>query len=255
MYETKSSNVMLIIILVLVSITTLCSIIVTVLTVRNAFNWNNIDNKVLDNKDFSFNSTQSDVPTANIEEKQNSTVANENNNANVSENIDTSNARVANIEQPLGMNEWGLSGKYISGNYVDVPVSITKVTRGNNVKTNVKNWFDNQNAYKYTEPEDGVEWAVVNYKIDLSNIDTNNYVNKEMNSEVRGTDSNYTSIIYNNKRYYASTVYASDRDEIKSAGVYEAQFITQLPIGCTDYLIGMGNTYNGSGSISYFKVE
>lgn len=253
MNENKSNTVMLIIVLILVSINTLCSIVIAALTIKNSFNWNNLDNKILESSSVNVNSNQNDAPDTNIKENQNSTIDNTDNSTNESEHVDTSSAKVSSVEQPLGMNEWGLAGKYILGNYVDVPVRITKVTRGNNVEAGIKKWFDNQNVYKYKEPENGLEWAIVNYQVDFSNVNTNDFVTKEINSEIKGIDS--IGVKYNNRSYIVSTTYTSDRDAVKNSGTYEAQFITQLPTGCTDYLIGMGSSYEGAGSISYFKVE
>lgn len=249
MSESKSSNVMMIIILVLVSITTICSVVSTALIVKN-----NINLEKIDDNDFTLDPIQSDYSTVDIDEEQNETSETTNSNTSTSDSIDNSNARVASTDEPLGMNEWGLAGKYISGNYKDIPVRITKVTRGSGIEENVKKWFENQSFYKYSDPEDGLEWAVVNYQIDLSNIDVNNNnVDKEINVEMRGTNS--SGIRYNNKSFIVTAVYASDKEEVKSAEVYEAQFITQLPVGCTDYLIGMGRSYEGAGSTSFFKVE
>ena len=69
---------------------------------------------------------------------------------NKENNVDSSNARAATLENPLKLGEWGLASKYVSKylsskyenqNYVDVPVRVTKVTRGAEAETMVKEWF------------------------------------------------------------------------------------------------------------------
>lgn len=178
-------------------------------------------------------------------------------------NVSSDDAKASTIENPLGLNEWGLASKYVSKNlsaiyadtnYTDVPVRVTKVTRGDEATSIVKDWFDSQTLYKYEDPKAYTEWAVIDYEVDLSKLTFDEDTigtSINVNSDVKGLDG--LGIKYNDISYIVSTKDISDKDYVKEPGVYDCQFIVTLPVGCTDYVIKLGNSYNGSES--YFKCE
>ncbi len=172
-------------------------------------------------------------------------------------------AKTSTKEAPLSLGEWGLAAKYVSKNlskdyegksYTDVPVRVTKVTRGSEAETKVKEWFNNQSFYKYQDPKEGTEWAVVDYEVDLSKVSFDEGTigtSTEVSSAVKGLDG--LGVKYNGYSYILSTTNTSSKDYVKKPGVYKCQFIVTLPKGCTEYLVVLGNSHNGAES--YFRCE
>ena len=183
---------------------------------------------------------------------------------NVKKSTTTSSkdAKVSTKDAPLSMNSWGLAskyaGKYLSEEYadktyIDVPVRVTKVSRGDKVISDVKDLLA-EHHYRYDEPKSSqLEWAIIEYEVDLSDVKFDGSLGTtiKIDSSVKGTDGN--SVKYDGITYILSTVDVSSSDYVKEPGVYSGKFITQLPKGCTDYLIKLGNSYNGAES--FFKGE
>ena len=172
-------------------------------------------------------------------------------------------AKVRSQESPASLNEWGLAskyaGKYLSEeyadkNYIDVPVRVTKVSRGDKVIDDVKKLLQ-EHHYKYTEPKSSqLEYAIVDYEVDLSDVKFDEGTigtSIKIDSSIKGSDG--SSVKYDGITYILSTVDVSDSSYVKEPGVYTGKFITQLPKGCKDYLIKLGSSYNGSES--HFKGE
>ncbi len=188
----------------------------------------------------------------------NTTTPNTNNNTTTLANVKESSR-----ENPLSLGEWGKASKFVSEylsevykdvDYTDVPVSVTKITRGSEAEKMVKEWFNNQTYYKYEDPKTNMEWAVVDYKVDLTGLKFDEKTigtDIDIYSHVTGT--NGGGIKYKDVSYIVSTKDISSSDRVKTPGVYEGKFIVSLPIGCSDYIIELGNSYNGA--ISYFKGQ
>ena len=178
-------------------------------------------------------------------------------------NVSSKDAKESKIDSPLEIGEWGLAskyaGKYLSEkyadkNYIDVPVRVTKVVRGDKAKEEVKDWVANSKYYKYTEPKAYLEWAVIDYEVDLSDVSFDEGTigtSIKIDSGVKSPEGG--SVKYNGITYILTTTDASSSDYVKEPGVYEGKFIVQLPEGCKDYVIKLGNSYNGAES--YFKGE
>ena len=175
----------------------------------------------------------------------------------------STDAKASTKENPLKLGEWGLAAKYVSKNlskdyegksYIDVPVRVTQVTRGAEAETKVKEWFNSQTLYKYQNPKETTEWAIVDYEVDLSKVSFDEGTigtSTEVSSAVKGLDG--LGIKYNGVSYILSTTNTTTKDYVKKPGVYKCQFIVTLPEGCTDYLVVLGNSHNGAES--YFKCE
>ena len=221
---------------------------------------------------FMFNSLKSKKANAEVAEQSENLIEEKNDNTSSEEKSTTKEvkddkssegAKAASREEPLKLGEWGLVSKRVSKNlskeyedneYEDVPVRVTKITRGEEATEIVKNWFDNQRLYKYEDPKAYTEWAVVDYQVDLSKltfdegtIGTSKYVN----SGVGGL--NGGGVKYNDISYIVTTKDITGSDYAKEPGIYDCQFIVTLPEGCTDYLVKLGDSYNGTES--YFKCE
>lgn len=177
-------------------------------------------------------------------------------------NVSSKGAKESSVESPVEIGKWSFAskyaGKYLSEEYadktyIDVPVRVTKVTRGEKALNEVKQWAAEKN-YKYEEPKAYLEWAVIEYQVDLSDVTFDEGTigtSIKIDSSLKGSDGG--SVKYNGITYILTTRDASSSDYVKEPGVYSGKFITQLPEGCTDYLIKLGSSYQGAEA--YFKGE
>ena len=149
-------------------------------------------------------------------------------------------------QNPLAIGEWGISSRYLSGEYVDVPAKVTNVTRGSSAAQEVKQYLTSGSSiYKYEDAKEGMEWAVIEYNIDLTQVEKE--TTAKLDSKVTGTGDN-SSIKYNGTTYIVSTVNMTPNKYTKGS-IETCKFAVQLPIGCTDYLIVLGSS---SGSQAFF---
>ena len=171
-------------------------------------------------------------------------------------------AKVAGKDSPLAIKEWGLASKYAGKyldeeyadkTYIDVPVRVTKVSRGEKIISEVKSLLADH-RYKYEDPKSSqLEWAIVEYEVDLTDVKFGGSLgtNIKIDSDIKGSDGG--TVKYDGISYFISTRDMSSSEYVKEPGVYTGKFVTQLPKGCSDYLIKFGNSYNGAES--YFKGE
>lgn len=152
---------------------------------------------------------------------------------------------------PLSIGQWGIASKYNFGNYVDIPVKITNVVRGDSAAQIVENYCNSSSSiYKYEDAKDGMEWAIIDYTVDLTNIDGYSMGKDiKVDSKITGTGDN-TSIHYNDNIYIVSTMNMTSG--YSKENIANGQFAAQLPIGCTDYLITLGSA---SSTQAFFAGE
>lgn len=200
-----------------------------------------------------FDENDDDVITNNNDKEETN-----NNSENTSSNKDeetTSNSSTSNSvtgkssskQSPLAIGEWSIASKYVSGEYLDVPAKVTNVTRGSSAAKELENYLTSSpSIYKYEDAKDGMEWAVIEYSIDLTQM--KNDSTAKLDTKVTGTGDN-TSIKYNGMTYIVSTVNMTPNNYTKGS-IETCKFAVQLPIGCTDYLIVLGSS---SGSQAFFN--
>ncbi|MBQ3414792.1 MAG: hypothetical protein IJH39_05460 [Clostridia bacterium] len=220
------------------------------------YNYNSTTNNTT--KNTTKNTTTNNTTTKNT--TANNTITN--NTINNSTNVNT-NAKASTKDAPLKINQWGLASKYVSKyvseeyadkSYIDVPVRVTKVTRGDEAVKIIKDWCDTQSFYKYQDPKAYTEWAVFEYEVDLNGVkfdDGTLGTDVKISSGIKGLDGG--TVKYNDISYSLITTDISGSERKKSQGIYKGKFIVMLPEGCKDYLVKLGDSYNGSES--YFRVE
>ena len=186
----------------------------------------------------------------------------ENQGVKKNENVTSGEVKESTIENPLAFGEWGKAAKYVTKHlsaeyentkYTDVPVRVTNVIRGEEATKIIKEWCDNQNLYKYEDPKTGMEWAVVEYQVDLSKLTFDKDAigtTIQVDSGVKGTTGG--GIKYNNMSYIVTTKDISSDDYVKEQGIYDGKFMVALPQGCNEYVIKFGNS---NGSEAFFKAE
>ncbi len=192
------------------------------------------------NNTTSFTSNVEDNSSTNINSNINTDL-----NTNKIVNDDNSSNTMINTKNstknsPLPIGEWGIASKYNSKDYVNVPVKVNNVIRGTEAAQRVKDYCNNGSIYKYEDPEKDTEWAVIEYTVDLSNIDSNSsgkYIKVDSKIAGTGTNSaiNYNGFIYSTSTLNMTTGYSKDN-------IATGYFATQLPIGCNDYLIVLGSS-------------
>lgn len=163
------------------------------------------------------------------------------------ENTTTSQSSIvtktSSQQNPLSIGEWGIASKYSSGEYVNIPVKVTNVIRGNTAMQTVKDFCNSGSSiYKYTDPKEGMEWAVIDYTVDLSKIEGySSGKSIKVDSKIKGTGDN-NSIKYNGYTYIVSTMNMTSGYSKEDIAI--GRFAVCLPIGCTDYVIAMGSSSN-----------
>lgn len=146
-------------------------------------------------------------------------------------------AKKSSKTSPASFGEWTLASKYASGNYVDVPVKVTNITRGATASKEVKDYCENGSSiYRYEDAKEGMEWAVIEYQVDLTKMEKD--ISVRMDIDIKGTGDN-TSVKYNGYTYILSTM--SMTSGYAKGKIVTCKFATTLPIGCTDYLIQIGS--------------
>lgn len=179
-------------------------------------------------------------------------VDNANNNTSTVE--PSNNVKTSTLQTPLQVGEWGTASKYNTETKGDqnVNVRVSRIIRGDEAKKMAQDYMNSDySIYKYEEPEGNQEWVVIEYDVDFGDT----YVPGELGAsptvdgDVTGPDGG--SIKYNGISYINSVIEIGSRDYIKTK-TGSGKLLTQIPIGCTDYIIDFG-TYNGTHA--YFKGQ
>lgn len=153
-------------------------------------------------------------------------------------------------DTPIEFGQWGMGSRYSKGEYVDVPVKLTNITRGDEAAKMLKEYCENSKSiYKYSEPKINMEWAVIEYQADLTNVYEYTMGRSiRIDSAIKGIGGG--SLKYNDITYFLSTVDMSE--SYSKETLANGKFAVQLPVGCTDYMIVMGSSYS-SATKTYFK--
>lgn len=166
----------------------------------------------------------------------------------------SSDAKTSSLEKPLKVGKWGIASKYNTNTKSDqnVNVRVSKIIRGDEAKKMAQEYMNSDSSiYKYEDPEAYQEWLVVEYDVDFGDT----YIPGELGAspnvqgDVTGPDGK--SIKYNGISYINSVIEIGSRDYIKTK-TGSGMLLTQIPIGCTDYIIDFG-TYNGTHA--YFQGQ
>lgn len=203
-------------------------------------NNNDDDEDITDNNSQIIDNSQNTSDKTEDEETTNSSKPNQT-------TTNSATGKPSSKQSPLAIGEWGISSRYLSGEYVDVPAKVTNVTRGSSAAQEVKQYLTSGSSiYKYEDAKEGMEWAVIEYSIDLTQVEKE--TTAKLDTKVTGTGDN-TSIKYNGMTYILSTVNMTPNKYTKGS-IETCKFAVQLPIGCTDYLIVLGSS---SGSQAFFN--
>ena len=163
-------------------------------------------------------------------------------------------ARESSLENPLQVGEWGIASKYNTETSSDqnVNVRVTNIIRGNEAKEMAKEYMSRDySIYKYEDPEAYLEWVVIEYDVDFADTYVPGELGASPNVEADITGPDGSSVKYNGITYITSTIEIGSRDYIK-AKTGSGKILTQIPIGCTDYIIQFGRY---KGTTAYFQGQ
>lgn len=164
-------------------------------------------------------------------------------------------ASTSSLESPLQVGEWGIASKYnpSNGEYQNVNVRVTNIIRGEEAKQMAQEYMSSDySIYRYEDPEAYQEWAVIEYDVDFGDtyeMDEELGASPNVDGDICGPDG--SSIEYNGIIYIPSVIEIGSRDYIKTK-TGSGKLLTQLPIGCTDYIIQFG-AYNETNA--YFQGQ
>lgn len=184
------------------------------------------------------------------QENLNTVVNNENTNTTTPPaNTNSGSAKESSLENPLQIGEWGIASKYNTRTSGDqnVNIRVTNVIRGEEATKMAKEYMNSGSSiYKYEDPQAYQEWAVIEYDVDFGNTFELSEIgaSPNVNGDITGLDG--ASIKYNGITYISSVIEIGSRDNITTK-TGSGKLLTQLPIGCTDYIIQFG-TYNGTNA-------
>lgn len=174
-------------------------------------------------------------------------------------------------ENELALGEWGKASREVTANfsyeeyrrigYIEVPTSVTKVIRGKEAEDIVREWYDKKPNYSYDEPKSDMEWAVIEYKVDLSDVkikEGSDGINITLKCSLTGPGGG--TAVTQGRTYLLSPYSMSDEVRAKTPAIYTGRIMVKLPIGYTDYTIQLGSTYDNTkegnkGTIAYFKGQ
>ena len=161
-------------------------------------------------------------------------------------------ASASSLENPLQVGEWGIASKYNTETRSDqdVNVSVTNIIRGEEAAEMAKEYMSSDySIYKYEEPEAYLEWVVIEYDVDFADTYIPGELGASPNVEADITGPDGSSVKYNGITYITSTIEIGSRDYIKTK-TGSGKILTQIPIGCTDYIIQFGRY---GGTTAYFQ--
>ncbi len=164
---------------------------------------------------------------------------------------------ITTAQTPVKIGEWALFSRKVEYGYdgepdtwCEIPVRITSIIRGDEAKIIAERWDAEDEDYILNELDDKLEYAIINYEIDLSSLifSGNKYssgVNRSVDAEVVGLDGD--TLTYDNILFYLDFVDAAhSADEVKNNKTYESKIIGSLPKNATEYLIKIESDYHGS---------
>lgn len=158
-----------------------------------------------------------------------------------SSSTSTSNVTSSDKSNAVELNSWCTASKYNAntGKYDDVKVKVTKITRGNEARTQILDYAKTDEYFDYDEPDKGEEWVVIDYDVDLSSISIPSYgISPYLTVDIVGTG-NKDSVEFNGKKYYPIT-YRVSSTEFVTNPIASNKIATTLPVGCENYLIEFG---------------
>lgn len=149
-------------------------------------------------------------------------------------------AEKASAESPLSIGQWGSAAKYSTkdGAYVQVPVRIVSVRRGNSVNKEVTNTAKKTGVYLFSL-KDNEEYALADYEICLDDFPVGEGGTlADITAFITGPDGQ--AIKTKEGGYWGTTAVCLDQTAYFYEGVIRSQMAFPILKNCSDYLINLG---------------
>ena len=159
----------------------------------------------------------------------------------------TTASKPSSVASPAAIGEWTTAASYKDGDYIDTPVRVNKVLRGDDAEAAIKA----SGRTMSSKLQDGCEWIVIDYSVDVTDL-------KEYSTgrSITGLSLALRSMDGKTLTYAGKTYILTGSNLLSTSGikgtVYDGKYVFQLPKGCTDYLIEAKAT---KGSVAYIKGE
>ena len=146
----------------------------------------------------------------------------------------------SSLASPLSLEEWGKAAKYSAdrSEYATVPVRIVRIYSGNQAEKEVKRFTSADETYTYKAPDIGCQWVIADYEINLDSFPAGKAgADASVSSFVTAADG--SNIEYKGKKYAVYTMNITD-GEYYYEGIRKGSIAYEIPTGCTDYIITLG---------------
>ncbi len=148
----------------------------------------------------------------------------------------------SSAKSPLMPEKWGKAAKYCTeqDSYVDVPVRILSVRRGDGVKDEVRRLADQSLYAVYSEPKDSEEYAIADYELSLDGFPVGKGGTLiDVYAVILGTDGDMLKL--SDGSYFSATAMCLNGDDnYRYEGIVKGKLAYKIPKGCTDYLLVLG---------------
>lgn len=141
---------------------------------------------------------------------------------------------------PLSVGEWGTAAKFCTANdrYVDVPVRIVSIRRGEAINEEARRLMEQSGRY-YFEPNENEEYAIAEYEISLNDFPVGEGGTLcDITAFITGE--NGEALALENGSYWGTTVSCLDESTYYYEGVVHSLMAFRIIKGRTDYLMTVG---------------
>ena len=186
-----------------------------------------------------------DTPTV-----SNTNIKNESNNFSNNTSTSSKNTKNSSLDNPLNIGEWGIA--LFEDDY-DIPVTVNRIIKGNNVISAVREYCENDPQIgEYEEPASGNEYKIIEYNIDLSTIENIDDYASKVNIKIVSPDDGTTNLTYTDSpRMFQVIPITIENNYNSKTKIATVKYLIELPIDYTDYIIKLGNY----GTEAYYKGE
>ena len=157
----------------------------------------------------------------------------------------------SSVSDPLALDTWGSASKYstAAGEYVETPVRLVSVRRGESIAAEVKRLADKSIYVSFSEPNKNEEYALVTYELSLDGFPVKEGGTLiDIYAVVQGTDGEMLRLA--DGSYFSATALCLNEDAYFYEGIVQGVMAYKIPKGCSDYLLAVGEP---GETIAYFQ--
>lgn len=147
----------------------------------------------------------------------------------------------SSLNSPLEVGEWGTAAKLClkDGVYVDVPVRLVSLRRGNGVNEEVKKKMEGSHFTYYFEPQDNEEYVLAEYEICLDGFPVKEGGTLcDITTFITGSDGQ--AIKLKNGSYWGASASCLDNETYFYEGVVHSEIAWRIPKEVKEYILTFG---------------